>query len=292
VLGIGFRGGECFLTVMDIGGNIVAKENIRIGLLLRGRGKNKDITGIVRKIADRTGLRNNDFACAGVAVPEEVIAGNPRSMDIFARGIGDIFECEVFLTTSATGAGYGDREFTAASRGKDVLYMYSDVGIGVILKKELIFEADEYDVEQNGAYLRPWNQLSIVRTTKDLVSRGVGTDIVRMIKGDVDAITLDVVLKAAENKDELAEDLIKRSGLALGVRVAYLVNMFRVGFVLFGGGIEKEEVRFIQYVKESLDRFLSGDILSKLEIIPGVLGKESSSVGAALLCRREIFMGV
>jgi len=292
VLGIGFRGKQCFLTVMDFGGNVVEKESIQIDLLLKGRGKNKDISGIVREIAGQTRLKNGGLACAGIAVPEEIIEINPKSVNIFAKGIGDIFGCRSYVTTAATAAGYGDRDFDPRVKGEDILYMYSDVGTGVVLKKEMIFEADEYSDEKYGAYLRPWNQFSIVSTTKDLVSRGVGTDIVEMVKGDVDSITLDVVLKAAERKDELAEDLVRRSGLALGVRVAYLINMFNVKFVLFGGEVEKEEVCFIQYVRESMDKFLSREMLNNLEIIPGVLGEESSSIGAALLCRREIFMEV
>jgi hypothetical protein len=45
-------------------------------------------------------------------------------------------------------------------------------------------------------------------------------------------------------------------------------------------------------VKESMDKYLSSGLADRLKMIPGVLGKESSSIGAALLCRREIFMEV
>lgn len=292
ILGIGFRGGQCFLTAMDFSGGIAAKEDIQIDLLLKSKGRNKDISGIVRAIADRTKLRNSGFACCSVAIPEGMIEINPKSAQIFAKGISDIFGCEVFVTTSATAAGYGDRDSVAAVKDRDILYMHSDVGIGIVLKKEFIFEADESSNEKYGAYLRPWNQFSIVNTTKDLVSSGVGTSIVEMVKGDIDHITLDVVLEAARSKDELAEDLIKRSGLALGVRIAYLINMFNVKFVLFGGGIEKNEADFMQHVKESMNKFLLKDMVDKVEMVPGVLGKESSSIGAALLCRRETFMEV
>jgi predicted NBD/HSP70 family sugar kinase len=62
--------------------------------------------------------------------------------------------------------------------------------------------------------------------------------------------------------------------------------------VVFGGGIEREETFFTESVKESMKKFLSSNIADRLKIIPGVLGKESSSIGAALLCRRELFMEV
>jgi len=292
LLGIGFKDSNCYLTVMDLGGNIVDKEIIEIELLLKGGSKNKDISAIVREIADQTKLNKNKYQSCGIAIPEEMIEMNPKSIDILTRGVHDLFGCRVFSTRSATAAGYADRDSREEVKDKNVLYVYSDVGIGVVFKRESIFEAYEYSDEKFGAYLRPWNQFSIVNTTKSLVSRGVGTEIVQMVKGNIENITMDVVLTAAENKDELAEDLVKRSGLALGVRVAYLINMFNVEYVLFGGGTEKDEGGFIECVHDSMAKFLSKDIMDNLKIVTGMMGKLSSSAGAASLCRRELFMEV
>ena len=292
VVGVGFRADQCFLTVMDLSGNITDKEKIQTDLLLKVRGKNKDVSGIVKMIGEKTKLKGEKYACCGVAIPEDMIDVNPKTVNIMEKGFKSIFRTNIFVSKSATASAYGDREMAKEAGENDILYMYSDVGIGIILKKEAIFEADEYEKSPNSAYLRPWNQFSIVKTTKDLVARGVGSDVVKIVKGDVDRITLDIVLEAAERKDELAEDLIKKSGLALGVRVAYLVNMFNIDVVVFGGGIEREETFFTESVKESMKKFLSSNIADRLKIIPGVLGKESSSIGAALLCRRELFMEV
>lgn len=115
---------------------------------------------------------------------------------------------------------------------------------------------------------------------------------VNMVNGDVDSITLDIVLEAAEKGDELAGDLVRRAGLALGVRMAYLINMFRVPLVVIGGGVEKKKGGFVKDVKESQERFLLKEIREDVEILPATLGEEASSLGAAALCRRELFMEV
>ncbi|MBU1656674.1 MAG: hypothetical protein KKB12_00745, partial [Candidatus Omnitrophica bacterium] len=140
ILGIGFRDARCFLTVMDMGKNIVARESIEVDQLMKGKAKNKDISNIIRDIGRKTRLKDNIFACCGVAVPEELIRSNSKSIELISGGTKEIFDCAVFATTSATAAGYGDRDFCEGASGKSVLYMYSDVGIGVILKKESIFE--------------------------------------------------------------------------------------------------------------------------------------------------------
>jgi predicted NBD/HSP70 family sugar kinase len=292
ILGVGFNPEECILTVMDLTGKQLSKECIPVGLLVMLKGKNKEIKEIVSKIEEAAKVKGSEFCCAGLAVPECLAEKNAKTQEILAEGISRMFDCDVFVTSGATAAGYGEKDFGSGTIGEDVLYMHSDIGTGVMLKDEMIFEAAEKETGDDNGYLRSWSQFSIVDTAKNLVNKGVGTDIVNKVNGDVSAITLEVVLDAANADDELAEDLVKRSGLALGVRVAYLVNMFNAGTVILGGGTERKEGGFLGFVKESSARFLLKERAESLKIIPGVLGKEASSIGAASLCRRELFMEV
>jgi glucokinase len=292
ILGIGFGDKECILTVIDLSGNIMAREQIGIGTISELKGKNKEINAIVETVTDATILRGTEFHSAGIAIPKGIEDKNPKGKEILAEGISRIFDCDTLIVKEATAAGYGERDFGEKTKGKDILYMHLDVGNGVIIRNEMMFEADGSGGPEEEAYLRPWDQFSVVSTAKSLVSKGVGTDIVNMVSGDIDSITLGVVLNAAEKGDELARDLVKRAGLALGVRVSYLVNMFNTELVILGGGTEKKEGGFIEFVQESSKRFLLKDFVDKVEIISGILAKEASSIGAALLCRRELFMEV
>jgi predicted NBD/HSP70 family sugar kinase len=215
---------------------------------------------------------------------------NPKSTDILSKGIKSIWKSDVFVAREAAAAGYGERDIGKKIFVEDVIYMHSDIGTGAIIKKEMISEASGQSREESGTYLKPWNQFSVVRSSKELIEKGIGTDIVQMVGGDLDKVSLEIILKAAEKKDELAEDLVKRSALALGVRVAYLVNMFNAENVILGGGTERKEGNFIKSVQESAKRFILKGVVDKVKIIPGVLGKKASSIGAACLCRRELFM--
>ena len=289
VLGIGFTGGTCILTVMDLSGNIVVKEDIEIKPFSELKGTNKEIKEMIDVIARGTTLRTTELYFAGVAIPEGMKSEN---IDVLAEGITRLFGCNVFMAKEATAAGYGEKDFSKQTVGKDILYMYSDIGIGTIVKGEMIFEAEGASDTENKEYLRPWNQFSIARTAKSLIDKGLGTDIVEAVGGDINRITLEIVLDAAANQDKLAEELVKRSALALGVRISYLANMFNTELIVLGGGTEKKEGRFIEFVKESANKFLLKDLADKVDIIPGEMGKDVSSIGAASLCRRELFMEV
>lgn len=292
ILGIGFNKEECILTVINLDGKVVTKEQIQIDVLSGLKGKNKEIKEIASQITEKTGIKGGEFCCCGIAIPKEIEIKNNKSSQILGEGISRFFNCDVFISKEATAAGYGERNSGVKVTSNDILYMHSDIGAGVLFKDEMIFEADDNKVDGIESYLRPWSQFSIVATAKNLVSKGVGTDIVNKVGGNIDDITLDVVLEAAEGKDELAEDLVKRAGLALGVRVAYLANMFNTSIVSIGGGVEKKEGSFKDFIEESARRFLVKEIAGKIKIIPGVLGKEAPPIGAALLCLRELFMEV
>jgi len=291
LLGIGLDGNKCILTVVNVSGNITATEKIEISPLSLFKGKRKELKHILEKISAGTSFTGETFHSAGIAVAEKMSRLNGKSGDILARGIKRLFNCDVLLVREATAAGYGEKESGKHSAKTNMLYLHSDVGAGVMMKNEMFFEEEpDDDKGSSRRYLSSWEQFDIVATAKKLVDKGVGTDIVNMVSGNTDNITLETVLKAAEKNDELADDLVKRSGLALGVRTAYLVNMFNPEIVILGGGTRGAEGIFARGVKESMKPFLLKERIESVEIVPATLGSEASSIGAALLCRRELSM--
>lgn len=292
LLGIGFSGKKCHLVCLDLKGNIMAKERILIEPWAETKGRNKAIKRIVERIENETRMRNIKFAGVGIAIPQKMKELSGKGTDILAEKINRLFKNDSYVINEVTAAGYGERDFGGQTRGKDVLYLHSDVGAGVVIRKEMISTPEGADMEKGSSYLRPWQQYDIAQIAKDLANKGVGTEIVNMVEVDISGITLQTVLEAAENHDELAEDLVRRSGLALGVRAAYLANLFNVEMVVLGGGVEKKEGDFLGFVKESARIFLVKDIEGKLAILPGVLGEDASAIGAASLCCRKLFMEV
>jgi predicted NBD/HSP70 family sugar kinase len=290
VLGVGFKDGETILVVMDLAGRVVDKEDIKVAGFKKWKGRNKEVEGLVDQIGQESKFKGGEYFCVGIAIPAEMISINQKSSEILAKGIKSLFKCAVYVSKESTAAAYAERDFTKKPIGETLIYMHGDIGIGTVIKNEMVFETDGYVKGEDKAYLSPWNQFSVTRTAKRLIDKGVGTDIVKMVNGNPDDIDTEIILKAAENKDEFAEDLVKRSGLALGVRVAYLANLFNADAVILGGGVEIKEGSFIKYIQESSNKFVMKNIAGKLKIIPGVLGKEASSTGAAALCRRELFM--
>lgn len=287
VIGIGFKGGKCVLNQVDLKGEISKKNEIETGNIKWPNVKNKEVKEIIEKIKQ---LKNdyNGISMAGITLPAGI---SDKHAELLTGGISSVFDADLCITRETTSSGYAQKDTGPSSRGKDILYMHSDIGEGVVFKGEEIFEADASGKDAV-RYLRPWGQFSVVETAKNLVNKGVGTDIVHMAGGELKNITLDIVLNAAENGDELAGDLVKRAGLALGVRVAYLVNMFKPEIVILGGGIKEGKSAFVKLTRESAQKFFSKEQKVLPEIVSERQIEDVFSIGAALLCRREIFMEV
>jgi predicted NBD/HSP70 family sugar kinase len=292
-LGAGFSRKKAFIVCLSMDGTVVSEHRVDIGNQFNYRGKVKELKAIVSSIAEQKGQIEGDFEYAGVAVPSYLSEGNDRAAYILGDGLAHVFNCDAFTAGESIACAYGQREFAEGPvRGADIIYLHGDTGSGVVLRGENIL-LDHPDSEDDKAvYLRPWKQFGVVETAKKLINKGVGTDVVRLVEGDIDELSLADVLKAAEHDDELALDLVKRAGLALGVRAAYLVNLYGIGTVVLGGGTQERKADFASYVEESASRFMLQSMSGQLRIMPGLDNENISAMGAASLCRRELFMEV
>lgn len=187
-------------------------------------------------------------------------------------------------------AAFGEKSLNPeAKETANILYIHKDVGYAIFIKDEEFYEANKEKNEN--AYLEAWAEgLSVVSMAKSIVKQGIGTKVVDMALGDVEKITLEIVIKAAEQKDELAIDLLKSSGTNLGVRVSYLINLFEPDLVIIGGGPEKAGALFLDAVQKGVKKFILQKMMDKVKLSPAVLGEDACVKGSALLAIREAFI--
>ncbi|MBD3296824.1 MAG: ROK family protein [Candidatus Omnitrophica bacterium] len=292
-LGIGFSRKKAFLVRLSIDGTVLSEHKVGIGDQYNYRGKVKELKAVVSSIAEHKDQVPGPFEYAGVAVPSYLSEGNDRATDILGDGLAHVFNCDTFTVDEFIACAYGQRDFAERPvKGAEIIYLHKDTGNGAVLRGENIIPDQTGNGDGKAEYLRPWEQFGVVETAKQLINKGVGTDIVRLVEGDIDELSLEDVLKAAEREDELALDLVKRAGLALGVRAAYLVNIYGIGTVVLGGGTQQQEGDFVSFVRESGNRFMLESLRGELRILPGLNSDNISALGSAALCRRELFMEV
>jgi len=106
-------------------------------------------------------------------------------------------------------------------------------------------------------------------------------------------VSQDAVIGAALHGDAVALEILEFAGLSLGIRIAYLINIYRPETVVIGGGIEKADKFFVVPLKKSVEKLASIDAQKKVSIFSSKNNSTTATcVGAAALCVREIFLGV
>ena len=132
--------------------------------------------------------------------------------------------------------------------------------------------------------------LGVVMEAAKAIDKGVSTEILDMAGGDIARITKEIVVEAAKKRDKLAMELVSNAAKSLGIRVAYLVNIFNPDIIVVGGGVEKAGEIFTDTVKETVNKLAFEEPASIVKIVPTLLEDNSIVLGAAALAAREIFI--
>lgn len=220
--------------------------------------------------------------CSSANVTEEII----KLRDAIEREI----TMPVLIGDGVLCAASGEKNLNPeAAEASSILYVYTDLGKVILIKDDEFCTWDKEGSEY--VYLRPWNQkLSIVNEAKKIIEKGVGSKMVDIADGDIKSVTIDTVIKAARGHDEVAIDLLRVSGMNLGVRIAYLINLFEPNVIIIGGGVEKAGEFFLKPLTESVNRFILQRMLNKVKLTPAVLEEAVCVKGAASLAAREVFI--
>lgn len=232
------------------------------------------------------------------------------SLNAFRSAIEDRFQIPIFIGNDATCAAFGEKRLSLERGVENMLYVYSDVGCGIIIKGDIYCgaggsageiqlslsseEVDKLNISAEGLnYLRPLGvDLGIIARAKRAIEEGMGTKIVELINGKLEDMTLERIIKAAESGDTLAIGLIDSAGVNLGIRIAYLINLFNPEVVVIGGGVEKAGELLLGPIRRTVRKFAFEEPAGNVRIVPSALGEDAVALGAASLVLREIFTQV
>ncbi|MBI3087912.1 MAG: ROK family protein [Candidatus Omnitrophica bacterium] len=216
------------------------------------------------------------------------------------------FKMPILIGNDASLAGYGEYRLALDRPVENLVYLYSDVGASLIFHGHIFWgsggSAGELGVfvPSNDDYLtwvkspgfivsNVWD-LGLTSQARKLIQDGTTTAIAQLVEDDLNAITLDTVVQAAERGDQVAKELIEHSALQLGIRVASLVNLLNPDVVVIGGGIERAGSLLMDPVWRAVKRYSYEEPASLVDILPAKLGDNAVVLGAACWVIREVFV--
>ena len=213
------------------------------------------------------------------------------------------FGIPTFVGNDATVAAFGEKRIGLDAEIENVLYMFSDVGCGIIIKGEIYAGAGgsagevqlnvsgDDDLTKELGLFRPGSiNLGIVDSGITAFKSGKSAKLKELAQNNVANVDVELIIDAARQNDAECVQILEKAGLNLGVRIAYLINLFNPEIVILGGGMERAGDLILEPIKRMVRRLAFEEPASMVRIIPSRLGDNSVSLGAASLVIREIFI--
>ena len=231
-------------------------------------------------------------------------------VSISGVSLKDIFEKEFDIPTlvehDAACAVFGERWFGFESEIKDMIYMYTGVGCGLIINGQIYrgsngsagevgtFNTAVPDLEarrRESLALGTWElDLGIGYYAREEMKKATKSRIFELAGNDPGKINLNLVIEASKTGDKLANELLENAGNQLGKKIAFLVNLLNPEVVVIGGGVEQAGSIFMDSAKRTVHSWAREENIRNLKIVPARLGENAVAMGAACLVLQRIFM--
>lgn len=301
VIGIDMGISGITAVITDLSANLISK--VKVPVLSDGSDQAAKAMDAIEDILKKSQVNISAVKAIGVG-----LGGTNNRFAVLRNAIHEKFGIDALMGGDAACAAFGEKRLNGQAGAEDLLYMYSDVGCGIIIRGDIYFGAggsagemqfsrehiskeEEALFFRGSQYLKPWGaDLGITQIAKYEIEKGMGTKIVALAKGDMRNITTEIVIEAAKQDDDLASDIVRNAGMNLGIRAAYLVNLFNPEVVVIGGGVEKAGELILEPIRKTVHKLAFSDQADMVKIITSALGEDAVSLGAASLAIREIFL--
>lgn len=213
-----------------------------------------------------------------------------------------------FLDNDANTAMFAENWYGTKLGLKHAVYFYSGDGCGILINGEVYRGAngasgewlfntpDDILSAELEAYAkdRPWwtIDLGVSLRAEAYQQKHPESKIYKFAGGDGKKVNFKTVVKAAEEHDEFALQLLREAGERLGRKAAVVINLMNPEILIVGGGVEIAGAIFLDAVRDTAKRMAAPEATEKLRITPSQLAEDGVAMGAAALVTQNYFVSV
>ncbi|MFU8796492.1 MAG: ROK family protein [Dehalococcoidia bacterium] len=311
VLGIDLGGSKILTAVVGAQGRMLSSDRSKTPA---GEGHEAVIDAILEsahRALEQAGVSVSELLAVGAGAPglvnpwTGIVATSPHLpgwrdvplRDIIQAGLGKV----TFLINDANAAALGELRFGAARGASNFIYITVSTGIGggIVIDGEIYSgnmgmagEVGHMTIDDDGPPCNCGNRgcwetlasgTALRREARRQIAEGAKTAMLEYAEGSVDRVTPRTVQAAAERGDELARQLIARTGYYLGVGLANLVNMFNPELIVIGGGLSNIGEMLLEPAFDEARKRAYPQAFEAVQLVRAELGGNSGVLGAAAL---------
>ena len=212
----------------------------------------------------------------------------------------------VWLRNDVDLGALGEHRFGAGRGFQQLIYLALGTGIGggVILGGQLLsgtrvsaMEAGHMVVSPGGPRCNCGREgclealasgTAIARRAAERLLRGEQSQLIEMVNGKAERITAELVARAANKGDRLAQQVLQEAGEWLGIGVVNLILLFDPEVVIIGGGVAGAGDFLLEPVRQAVKRWVVPYFEREVPVVRSRLGGNSNLMGAVALALDEI----
>ncbi|MEJ2148652.1 MAG: ROK family protein [Chloroflexota bacterium] len=216
------------------------------------------------------------------------------------------FSIPVYVDNEANLAALGETYFGAGRESNYVLYVVSSVGLGggIVIDGRLMTGAAGFAGEFGHMTLDPAglrcscgnfgcfetlvSQRALYRRIRSAVGTGKPSLLVEATEGDLNRLTVPMIVEAAEEGDVVARTALEETGNWLGIGIASLINALNPERVVFGGTLSIAHEYLLPVVKEVVAKRALRWSNETAEIVIAEHGPDASVIGGIAAIYRQI----
>ena len=123
----------------------------------------------------------------------------------------------------------------------------------------------------------------IVDEIKGIIRGGRPTIIKRLVKGDLSAITPEIISKAALKGDRLSMDFLAKVGKRIGTTLSGIVNLLNPELIIIGGGMAEAGEPLFNSIRKTVNERSLPVPKRAVKILKAKLSNDAGVIGAAAL---------
>lgn len=325
VIGVGLNMMNVVGLLVDLKGNIITKAQVTRTKMALGEIP-ECLLEVVREIFRRSKQYTNNIRGAGIGIAGLVNKSNSSvhwpqkiehyytyaSVDLSLRDlIEKEFDLPAFIENDANCACFGEHWLDLERRFKNIIYLFSGAGCGIMINGELYTGAHGYAGEVyisnfkeeehlacalgRGCFLKHWDMdLGIVDDVKAMLAKDeqLADRFFKLTSTNINDLNLKHVFSAAKAQEPVSSHVLEVAAKRFGIKIAYFVNLLNPEVIVIGGALEDAGEEFLNKINLTVREWAFREATADLKIVYSQLRENAVALGAASLVIEKVFAGL
>ena len=212
-----------------------------------------------------------------------------------------------FLENDSRAMAYGEFQSNELKKENNILFINMDygMGMGILLDGKVYYGKSGFSGEfghiplfeneilchcgKKGCFETEASGHALVRNFKEHIKKGLTSTALKK-NMSIDDITMNDIINAALNEDQLSIELVSEIGEKLGKGLALLVNIFNPEILILGGALSETGDYIRLPARSTLNKLSLSLVNNDTKLKISQLGEKAGVIGACLTARDTIIL--